>query len=199
MKASGLSHRDKRALKVLAIALAIAATWLGGSALSARAVPEARIETLEQRYLLARERAARQPALERDARAVRRALGILEARLLSSETPALGQAELRSAVGEFLGSAGIEGATSVFGPLASREGRYVRIPLDLEFACQPAQFVRLMVALANAGPILATRAVEISLAGVAAGFIRVRMTVEGYLPGTIPVRSGNPAALGDVE
>ncbi len=177
-----LSDRDKRALKALGIALTAAAIWLGHDAISASSTPGASIEALEQRYLLALAKAERQPGLERDARSLARSLQILEHRLLSAESPSLAQAEIRSLSTTLLGDAGISSPVSEFGSVGIDGDSYVGIPLDLEFACQTDQFVSFMAGLANARPILATRSVRISVDSAATKTIRVRLTVEGYLP-----------------
>lgn len=176
-----LSPRNKRALKALASALAVAAIWLGRDALSAGSVPRASIEALEQRYLLAREQAERQPGFERDARALSRSLQVLENRLLASASPSLAQAEIRSLSTKLLGDEGISSPISDFGSLETSAGPYVGIPLDLEFVCGTDQFVNFLAALANAGPILATRNARISVESAESKVIRVRLTVEGYL------------------
>ena len=105
----------------------------------------------------------------------------LEDRLLQAETPALAQAEIRSLSTRLLGEAGIRSQGSEFGVVTEDAHPYVSIPLDLEFACETDQLVRFMVGMANAGPILATRTVQIRREDPEARTVRVRMTVEGYL------------------
>ena len=87
---------------------------------------------------------------------------------------------------------------SVFGRLASYESRYVGVPLDLEFECDARQFVGVMAALANAGPVLATRTVEIDMAGDGRDTVGVRLTVEGYLL-SAPGDSESNGARGGTE
>lgn len=176
-----LSPRDKRALKALAIALGVAAIWLGHNAMSTGSSPTASIEALEQRYMLARGKAAREPGRERDARILVRSLQILESRLLAAESPSLAQAEIRSISTTLLSEAGIGSPVSAFGSAGSGTDSYIGIPLDLEFVCRTDQLVSFMAGLAGAGPILATRDVRISVESIEAKTIRVRLTVEGYL------------------
>ena len=176
-----LSARDKRALKALAIAIGVAAIWLGHDATTTSSPPTASIEALEQRYMLAREKAARLPGRERDARTLVRALQVLESRLLAAESPSLAQAEIRSISTKLLSEAGIGSPASAFGSAGSSTDSYIGIPLDLEFVCRTDQFVSFMAGLAGAGPILATRDVRISVESAEAKTIRVQLTVEGYL------------------
>ena len=176
-----LAARDKRALKALAIALGVAAIWLGQDAISTSSSPTASIEALEQRYMLVREKAARQPGRERDARSLVRALRFLESRLLEAESPSLAQAEIRSISTRLLSDAGVGSPVSTFGSAGSGTDSYIAIPLDLEFVCRTDQLISFMAGLAGAGPILATRDVRISVESAEAKTIRVRLTVEGYL------------------
>lgn len=178
----GLSERDKRALRVLAAAVALVAAWQIGAVVPAtsRGSTEPSIEALEQRYLLARERFARQPAKRREARQLAQSVERLENRLLRSSTPALAQAEIRTLVSELLHSEGIDLERSSF-EAAGSDAPYVAIPLGLEFTCSIEQFIGFMVALSNAPPILATRDLEIAAARPEAKSIRVQLTVEGYL------------------
>ena len=192
MKALNLSDRDRRALKILALsALVAAGLTLGPRVLAPGPAPGTSIEALEQRYLLARETADRQPRLERDARTAARALQVLERRLLRSETPSLAQAEIRSVTTGLLRSEGIRTPRSTFGAPTMDDEFYTGVPIDLEFSCQPEQLVRFMASLANAAPILATRRLSLSVDRAEARRIRVLMTVEGYLK---PVRPGSPSS-----
>ncbi len=176
-----LTERDRRALKALAIALAVAGIWLGHGFLEANSVPPATVETLEQRYLLERERAARRPEIERDARQVARSLRLLERRLLTAESPALAQAEIRSLATSLLEAEGVAAPRTAFGRMSAGNDPYVGVPLALEFSCSTEQLVRFLVALANAGPILATKTIDVRDGGGAQAGIRVRLAVEGYL------------------
>lgn len=177
-----LSERDRRALLVLAVALALALVWLLGGAVpvSRQAAAEASLESLEQRYLLARQLAARQPARERASRQITRAVEQLESGLLQSASPALAQAEVRTAMTGLLERAGIELDASSFAP-PETDGPYDAVSLGVEFRCGVEQFVGLLASLANAETLLAPRKVELRSDGPEAHSIRVRLTVEGYL------------------
>lgn len=177
-----LSERDRRALRVLAVAFALALLWqfVGTLPTSKQPSAEASLETLEQRYLLARQIAARQPARERASRQTARAMAQLESGLLQSASPALAQAEVRTAMSGFLERAGIELEGSNFAP-PDTAGPYGAVSLGVEFRCEMEQFVGLLASLANAETILAPRKVELRSNGPEASSIRVRLTVEGYL------------------
>ena len=192
----GLVERDRRALRVLAVAVAVAAAWQICAILPTKgwSATQSSIEALEQRYLLARERVERQPAQRREAQHLARSLERLENRLLRSSTPALAQAEIRTLVSQLLRSEGIELEQSSFEPARS-DAPYIAIPLGLEFTCAIGQFTDFMVALSNARPILATRDLEIGVARPEAKSIRVQLTVEGYLPlrpAAVPAEGARP-------
>ena len=177
-----LDERDKRALRVLAAAVGLAAAWQIGAIVPAisRGLPEPSIEVLEQRYLLARERFERQPARHLERQQLARSVEQLENRLLGSSTAALAQAEIRTIVTELLRSEGIDLERSSFESTGS-DAPYVAIPLGLDFTCSIDQLIGFMVALSNTAPILATRDLEITAARPEAKSIRVQLTVEGYL------------------
>lgn len=176
-----LSSRDRRALKALAVALALATAWLGHRTLGKSAVSPAAIEALEQRYLLERERAALRPAEEVRARRTLRSVRSLERRLLEGDSPSLAQAGLRSLATGLLEAEGIESPRSAFGPVLDSGEPYLGIPLELEFACDAGQLGRFLDALAAAGPILATRRIELSRPASGAERIQARLTIEGYV------------------
>lgn len=186
-----LAERDRRALKLLALALAVAALWLWWDELPIprKATQQVSIEALEQRYLLARERALRLPLRERDLRFLEESLDGVETRLLSSATSALAQAEMRSLVTGLLREEGIVPQQTSFGRVPSSSDAYVGIPLALDFVCASEQFMDFLASLANARAILATRNLEISLSHLQTKALRVRLTVQGYLPRSRAQRS----------
>ncbi len=181
MTKSDLAQRDRRALKALGIALAIAGLWLGQGTLRGLGSPGTSLESLEQRYLLAKQASALRPAEADYAAELRRAIGTVESRMLRSATPALAQAEIRSLATGLLTAEGIDSPRSEFGAAPRDGGHYERVVLDLEFTCRIQQLVDFMAAMANARPILATRTVEITSLGSAAGQVQVRLGLEGYL------------------
>ncbi len=181
MSAIRLSPRDRRALKALAGALTLATMWLGHRSLGQSAVSPAVIESLEQQYFLERERAERRPAQEERAKRALRSARSLERRLLEGDSPSLAQAGLRSLATGLLADEGIESPRSAFAPVLESDGPYLSVPLELEFSCDAAQLGRFLDALVAAGPILATRRIELRRAGSETARIHARLTIEGYL------------------
>lgn len=186
-----LAPRDRRALKVLGIALAIAGLWLGQGTLRGLGSSGTSLESLEQRYLLAKQASALRPVEADYAAELRRAIGTVESRMLRSATPALAQAEIRSLVTGLLRAEGVDAPRSEFGRAPGGDGHYEGVALDLEFTCRIEQLVDFMAAMANAEPILATRTVEITSPGSASGQVQVRLSLEGYLRArTLPSTAG---------
>lgn len=181
MTISERSQRDRRALKALGIALAIAALWLGQGAIRGLGSSAGTLESLEQSYLLAKQTVARQPAEADYVGRLRRSIDIVERRLLRSETLALAQAEVRSLAIGLLSTAGVNSIRSEFGVASPDEGQYKGVALDLEFTCRIDQLVDLMAAMANARPILATRMIEITAPESASERVQVRLGIEGYM------------------
>lgn len=181
MTTSERSQRDRRALKALGIALVIAALWLGQGTIRGLGSSAGTLESLEQGYLLAKQTVARQPAEADHVERLRRSIGIVERRLLRSDTPALAQAEIRSLVIDLLSDVGVDSLRSEFGVASPDVGQYEGVALDLEFSCRIGELADLMAALANAPPILATRTIEITAPDSTSGQVQVRLSVEGYM------------------
>ena len=181
MTTSERSQRDRRALKALGIALVIAALWLGQGTIRGLGSSDGTLESLEQGYLLAKQTVARQPAEADHVERLRRSIGIVERRLLRSDTPALAQAEIRSLVIDLLSTVGVDSLRSEFGVASPDEEQYKAVALDLEFSCRIGELVDLMAAMANSRPILATRTIEITAPEASSEQVQVRLSIEGYM------------------
>jgi Tfp pilus assembly protein PilO len=141
-----------------------------------------RIAVLEQGLELARDRAARKPLTEAELAAARKLLDAAQQRLLSSENPALAQAEMRSLVGDLLSAEGVALGASTFGQVASEQDEYAMVPLSVDFTCSIEQLVNLTAAIANAPKLLTTRLIRVRPEKPDVKSVQVRMTVAGYLP-----------------
>ena len=181
-----MSQRDKRALLLLGVAVALFAVLqldlFAPSGGSSSRVSGDRIAVLEQGLELARDRAARKPLTQAELAAATRLLDSAEQRLLSSENPALAQAEMRSLVGDLLSAEGVALGASTFGQVASEQGEYAMVPLSVDFTCSIEQLVNLTSAIANAQKLLTTRLIRVRPEKPDVKSIQVRMTVAGYLP-----------------
>ena len=181
-----MQPRDKRALLLLGAAVALfAILQLDVFAPSSGGAPSPSgdaIGALEQRLELARERAARKPLTQAELDSARRALDAMEQRLLSSENPALAQAEMRSLVGDLLSAEGVALGASQFGQVVTEQEAYAMVPLSVDFTCSIEQLVNLTASIANAPKLLTTRLIRVRPEKPEVKSIAVRMTVAGYLP-----------------
>ena len=197
-----MNPRDKRALLLLGVAMAIFAVLqldvFAPSPGSPGPSGDA-IGALEQRLELARERAARKPLTQAELDAARRALDAMEQRLLSSENPALAQAEMRSLVGDLLTAEGVALGASQFGQVTAEQEAYAMVPLSVDFTCSIEQLVNLTATIANAPKLLTTRLIRVRPEKPDVKSIQVRMTVAGYLPlDRAPELQKKPAAGGSL-
>src|SRR5690606_15937267 len=131
---------------------------------------------------LAREKAARKPLTQAELDSAQRALEGMEQRLLTSENPALAQAEMRSLVGDLLSAEGAAMGSSQFGQVAVEQDSYAMVPLSVDFTCSIEQLVNLTAAIVNAPKLLTTRFIRVRPEKPEVKSILVRMTVAGYLP-----------------
>lgn len=196
-----MQQRDKRALLILGGALALFAVLqldiFAPSASPASNPSSDAIAALEQRLELARDKAARKPLTQAELDAARRSLDQMEQRLLTSENPALAQAEMRSLVGDLLTAEGVALGSSQFGQVAAEQDSYAIVPLSVDFTCSIEQLVNLTAAIANAPKLLTTRLIRVRPEKPDVKSIQVRMTVAGYLPlERAPELIKKPAAVG---
>lgn len=198
-----MSQRDKRALLILVAAVALFGLLqldiFAPSGDSSAGASSDRIAVLEQGLALARDRAARKPLTEAELAAARKLLDSAEQRLLSSENPALAQAEMRSLVGDLLSAEGVALGASTFGQVAAEQEAYAIVPLAVDFTCSIEQLVNLTAAIANAPKMLTTRLIRVRPEKPDVKSIQVRMTVAGYLPiDRAPELKPKPAAGGSL-
>ena len=183
---AALSQRDRRALIMLGVAVALFLVlqldMFAPSAASGPAASDAALDALEQRLQLAQIQARQRPLTEAELSAAQRRLERVESRLLESADPALAQAEMRSLVGQLLDAEGIPLRSSRFSPVKLEQDRYAQVPLVVEFTCGIEQMVNFMAAIANSSRLLATRDIRIRPDKPEVKSIAVTMTVAGFLP-----------------
>ena len=181
-----MNERDKRALGLLALALAAFALLqldifqpsAGGGATAGAA----EIEALEQRLAVAQLEARQRPLHDADLTAALTELERLEAGLLQSGDSALAQAEMRTLVGDLLTAEGVAMQGSRFGTVELEEMDYALVPLVVDFTCGVDQLVNLTAAIANAPQLLTTRDMTVRPGNADVKSLRVQLTVAGYLP-----------------
>ena len=183
--AGALQSRDRRALTILGGAailfLLLQTDFLipsggGGASIVAN------VEASEEKLLLAQTRVRQKPAVDAEFKAIIAQQEALEKGLLSSETAALAQAEMRETVGELLRGAGIAMKASRFGTVQLEGEDYAQIPLIVDFNATIERFVNLMSDIANAELLLSSRAIEVRAGNPKTKSVSVQLTVSGYLP-----------------
>jgi len=182
--AAAMSSRDRRALLLLGVAVALFALLQSDVILpgGAGAMTAAPVAAVEEQLLTAQVASRPRPLTDAELKAAQATLGNAEKRLLASETAALAFAEMRETVGKILEAEGIKMDSSQFGRAELEGEHYTQVPLVVRFNCAIEQVVNLMAALANAGPLLTTRQVRISPSKSETKTVAVQMTVAGYLP-----------------
>lgn len=180
-----ISERDRRALLGLggavAVFLLLQFDFVLPSATGA-AVSASEIRSEEDLLKLAQVTIRQKPLLDGEFETVEKARQALETKLLTSETAALAQAEMREIAGRLMSGAGIQMKATRFGRV-QREGEdYTQVPLIVQFTCAVESFVNLMSDIANADVLLSTREIKVSPARGETKTIRVELTFSGYLP-----------------
>jgi Tfp pilus assembly protein PilO len=182
---AAMSQRDRRALILLGVALALFLVLqldMFKPSSAGPAASDAALDALEQRLQLAQVQARQRPLTEAELNAAQKRLDKVESRLLESADSALAQAEMRSLVGQLLDGEGIPLRASRFGAVKLEQDRYVQVPLVVEFTCGIEQMVNLMAAAANSSMLLATRDIRIRPDKAEVKSIAVTMTIAGFLP-----------------
>ncbi len=180
-----MNQRDKRALGILAAAVALFLLLqldTSSSGGGAATTTSGEIEALEQRLAVAQLEARQRPLHDADLAAALQELERLEAGLLTSADAALAQAEMRTLVGDLLTAEGVAMQGSRFGTVELEEEDYARVPLVVDFTCGVDQLVNLTAAIANAPQLLTTRDLSIRPGNADVKSLRVQLTVAGYLP-----------------
>ena len=180
-----VSDKDRRALLFLGIAVVLFLlfqTDLLFPSPDAAASESANIEREENKLLDAQTQVRQEPLLSSEYQALRKVEEVLEARLLTSETAALAQAEMRERVGELLEGAGISMRASRFGTIETEGEDFAQVPLVVDFDCDITRFVNLLADIANAQELFSTRQIKVSVGNQKTKSVRVELTVSGYLP-----------------
>ena len=180
-----VSDKDRRALLFLGIAVVLFLlfqTDLLFPSPDAAASESANIEREENKLLDAQTQVRQEPLLSSEYQALRKVEEVLEARLLTSETAALAQAEMRERVGELLEGAGISMRASRFGTIETEGEDFAQVPLVVDFDCDITRFVNLLADIANAQELFSTRQITVSVGNQKTKSVRVELTVSGYLP-----------------
>lgn len=179
-----LSQRDRRALLLLAVALAvILAVKFAGS--SGPEVAEAAVDSVdmaEKKLLKLRQLAATVPGKEvllkqADAELVSREAGVIQA-----DTAQQAQAQLLNVIRTLGKTENIDARGGEFGPVKPIGADYGEVSVSVQFECRIEQLVNFLAALTSQSALLATSEMRISSANPKEKTLTVRLALSGVVP-----------------
>ena len=185
-----MAERDKKALKILGVALALflllqfglPAPSTGGGGASVSSVSDDSLAALEQNLAEMQARVRQRPVGQAELQWAEQSLASRESGLLDAANPALAQAEMRSLVGDLLNKEGIPLGNSRFGTPELEGLDYVQTPIDITFTCAIEQLVNLVAEVGNADKLLTTRRIRVRPENKDTKSIQVDMRISGYMP-----------------
>jgi hypothetical protein len=194
-----LAERDRRALKILAFALAAAAVYVGYGYLPSTAstpstaAPET-VDMAEQRLARLRDIAASGTAKQAILTRVAAELAQRETGLVRTDTAQQAQAQILTRVREVANAEGIELRSSEFPPLQPLGDAYGLAPTTVQFDCRVEQLINVLAALAAEPELIATRDLQIASGNPKDKVVRVRLTVSAVVPRALVPEKGKKGA-----
>jgi Tfp pilus assembly protein PilO len=182
-----LEPREKRAVIILGIALALAAAvlgyefWPAGSA-AAVAVPAQSVPQMEQRLARVREIAATLPAKQEILKKVGGDLEIREKGLIRAETAPQAQAQLITILRTVGTAEGVEIRATELGAIAPFGDDYGAVNVSIQVECRIEQLLNFLAALAARPELIATRDLRVIAGDPKQKALNVRITVAGIVP-----------------
>jgi Tfp pilus assembly protein PilO len=182
-----LEPREKRAVIILGIALALAAAvlgyefWPAGSA-AAVAVPAQSVPQMEQRLARVREIAATLPAKQEILKKVGGDLEIREKGLIRAETAPQAQAQLITILRTVGTAEGVEIRATELGAIAPFGDDYGAVNVSIQVECRIEQLLNFLAALAARPELIATRDLRVIAGDPKQKTLNVRITVAGIVP-----------------
>ena len=194
---ASLTERDKKALLILGVALALALVLQFGipSRQDPGAASSSSAEKTERRLRRLQEIARQRPRVAADADAAAKALGETEKGLLKAATPALASAQMQQLMKDLLSAQGINMEASEFGAVKAAGEDYAQVPLTVLFRCPIEQWINLMSAVRNAPQVLSTVDLRITPSDAKNKLMQVRMIVAGYIPASMVAVSKGAGGL----
>ncbi|MFM2123692.1 MAG: hypothetical protein RL328_143, partial [Acidobacteriota bacterium] len=192
-------ERDRRALKILAFALAAAAVYVGYGYLPSTAstpstaAPET-VDMAEQRLARLRDIAASGTAKQAILTRVAAELAQRETGLVRTDTAQQAQAQILTRVREVANAEGIELRSSEFPPLQPLGDAYGLAPTTVQFDCRVEQLINVLAALAAEPELIATRDLQIASGNPKDKVVRVRLTVSAVVPRALVPEKGKKGA-----
>lgn len=185
-----ISEKDRRALKVLAVAVGIFGLyvaydfWPASSEATPVTATEDSVEVAEQRLARLRDIAAAAPAKQDVLKKVAAELALREAGLIRAETAQQAQAMVITKVREVLQqeTPPVDLRGTELGAVEPLGDAYGLVPATMQFECRVEQLVNVLAAIAALPELIATRDVQITAGNPKDKTVRVRLTVTGVVP-----------------
>ncbi|MGH9721533.1 MAG: type II secretion system protein GspM [Bryobacteraceae bacterium] len=178
-----LSSRDRRALILLAIAVAVMLIWRFAGTTDAPV--EAAVnstELLERQLARLRLTAATVPGKEKLAQRLTSELATLEKGMIQADTAPQAQAQLLQVVRQIAKTESIDARGGEFGPARPLGQDYGEVSVTVAFECRIEQLVNLLAALSSVPDLLATSEIQINASSNKEKTIGVRLGVSGVVP-----------------
>jgi hypothetical protein len=178
-----LQQRDRRALKALALGLAV---W---AALRFAVFPvwdrwqqeRSELEVRESALIKYRQALATVGSATASEQVLQKRLSEAEEGLLEGSTAALASAELQKWVRETTAKHGIDVRSSQFLPIRGQAEGYAQVPVGLRFECGLAELVDFLEELQRSEKTLAIPSLSVQAAGGKEKRVNVSMTVAGVM------------------
>ncbi len=185
-----ISEKDRRALKLLAVAVGLAALyvaydfWPTSSAATPVTATADSVEVAEQRLARLRDIAAAAPAKQDVLKKVTAELALRETGLIRAETAQQAQAVVITKIREVLQqeTPPVDLRGTELGGVEALGEAYGLVPASVQFECRVEQLVNVLAAIAALPELIATRDVQITAANPKDKTVRVRLTVTGVVP-----------------
>ncbi len=185
-----ISEKDRRALKLLAVAVGLAALyvaydfWPNSSAATPVTATADSVEVAEQRLARLRDIAAAAPAKQDVLKKVTAELALRETGLIRAETAQQAQAVVITKIREVLQqeTPPVDLRGTELGGVEALGEAYGLVPASVQFECRVEQLVNVLAAIAALPELIATRDAQITAANPKDKTVRVRLTVTGVVP-----------------
>jgi len=181
-----LSDRDRRALLLLALAVAVFLALQFGLPRAENVLASSTpIPEMESRLRRLQQVALEKPRTATAAAAAARELAEAEKGLIAAATPAIASAQMLQIVKDSLTAQGIALQTSEFGQVKVLGEDYAQVPLTVAFSCGVEQWINWMAAIRNAPHTLSTLEMRVVHKDHRNKTVDVRMVVAGYIPASL--------------
>ncbi len=197
-----LTDRDKRALMLLGVAVAVMLAvrfWLDRQGAAPVVAPADSLQTAEARLVQVRKLAAQAPARRKQVEALTAEVAEWEKRLIAAETAQQAQAQILQILRKLASAQEprLEFRSEEIGPVRppAKERHYAEALVTVSFVAGIEQLVNLLADLAAQPEALGTEELSISGANPKDKTLAVRLTVAGLVPARLAPEARGPGSL----